>query len=86
MNPKESKIRVMTVDDHEIMRSGIRFVLMAFDDLVRQKVIKPAVFEKIAGPMRAALKAIKQAPRRKFELGHAKDFERLAAERLDDED
>ncbi len=26
-------IRVMTVDDHEIMRSGIQFVLLAFDDL-----------------------------------------------------
>ena len=27
------RIRVMTVDDHEIMRGGIRFVLLAFDDL-----------------------------------------------------
>ena len=26
-------IRVMTVDDHEILRSGIRFSLLAFDDL-----------------------------------------------------
>lgn len=26
-------IRVMTVDDHEIMRGGIKFVLLAFDDL-----------------------------------------------------
>jgi NarL family two-component system response regulator LiaR len=26
-------IRVVTVDDHEITRSGIRFLLMAFDDL-----------------------------------------------------
>ncbi len=26
-------IRVMTVDDHEIMRGGIRFLLLAFDDL-----------------------------------------------------
>jgi NarL family two-component system response regulator LiaR len=28
-----TRIRVMTVDDHEIMRGGIRFVLLAFDDL-----------------------------------------------------
>jgi NarL family two-component system response regulator LiaR len=26
-------IRVITVDDHEIMRGGIKFVLLAFDDL-----------------------------------------------------
>lgn len=26
-------IRVMTVDDHELMRGGIRFMLLAFDDL-----------------------------------------------------
>lgn len=26
-------IRVMTVDDHEIVRGGIRFLLLAFDDL-----------------------------------------------------
>ena len=26
-------IRVMTVEDHEIMRGGLRFVLLAFDDL-----------------------------------------------------
>ena len=30
---EQSIIRVMTVDDHEIMRGGIRFVLLAFDDL-----------------------------------------------------
>lgn len=30
---EEKRIRVMTVDDHEIMRGGIRFVLLAFDDL-----------------------------------------------------
>jgi NarL family two-component system response regulator LiaR len=30
--PKQ-RIRVMTVDDHEIMRGGIRFLLLAFDDL-----------------------------------------------------
>ena len=29
----EKIIRVMTVDDHEIMRGGIRFLLLAFDDL-----------------------------------------------------
>jgi NarL family two-component system response regulator LiaR len=29
----DKKIRVMTVDDHEIMRGGIRFLLLAFDDL-----------------------------------------------------
>ena len=28
-----TRIRVMTVDDHEIMRGGIRFVLLAFDDI-----------------------------------------------------
>jgi two-component system, NarL family, response regulator LiaR len=28
-----SPIRVMTVDDHEILRGGIRFSLLAFDDL-----------------------------------------------------
>ena len=27
------KIRVMTVDDHEILRGGIRFLLLAFDDI-----------------------------------------------------
>lgn len=27
------RIRVMTVDDHEIMRGGIKFTLLAFDDL-----------------------------------------------------
>jgi len=32
MNEQHS-IRVMTVDDHEIMRGGIKFVLLAFDDL-----------------------------------------------------
>ena len=26
-------IRVMTVDDHEILRSGLRFLLLAFDDM-----------------------------------------------------
>jgi NarL family two-component system response regulator LiaR len=30
---EQTRIRVMTVDDHEIMRGGIRFVLLAFDDL-----------------------------------------------------
>ena len=30
---ESDRIRVMTVDDHEIMRGGIRFVLLAFDDL-----------------------------------------------------
>jgi NarL family two-component system response regulator LiaR len=30
---EKTRIRVMTVDDHEIMRGGIRFVLLAFDDL-----------------------------------------------------
>jgi NarL family two-component system response regulator LiaR len=29
----EDLIRIMTVDDHQITRSGIRFLLMAFDDL-----------------------------------------------------
>ena len=29
----DKTIRVMTVDDHEIMRGGIRFLLLAFDDL-----------------------------------------------------
>jgi NarL family two-component system response regulator LiaR len=33
MNINETPIRVMTVDDHEIMRDGIRFMLLAFDDL-----------------------------------------------------
>jgi NarL family two-component system response regulator LiaR len=28
-----TRIRVMTVDDHEIMRGGIRIVLLAFDDI-----------------------------------------------------
>lgn len=28
-----NSIRVMTVDDHEIMRGGIKFMLLAFDDL-----------------------------------------------------
>jgi NarL family two-component system response regulator LiaR len=27
------RIRVMTVDDHEIFRSGIRFLLLSFDDI-----------------------------------------------------
>jgi len=31
---KQSRpIRVMTVDDHDILRGGIRFSLLAFDDL-----------------------------------------------------
>ena len=30
---ESDRIRVMTVDDHEILRSGIRFSLLAFDDL-----------------------------------------------------
>jgi NarL family two-component system response regulator LiaR len=30
---EQTRIRVMTVDDHEIMRGGIRFVLLAYDDL-----------------------------------------------------
>lgn len=30
---KQDKIRVLTVDDHEIMRGGIKFTLLAFDDL-----------------------------------------------------
>jgi NarL family two-component system response regulator LiaR len=30
---KSDQIRVMTVDDHEILRGGIRFVLLAFDDI-----------------------------------------------------
>ena len=30
---ESNRIRVMTVDDHEIMRGGIRFLLLPFDDL-----------------------------------------------------
>jgi len=30
---KSKPIRVMTVDDHDILRGGIRFSLLAFDDL-----------------------------------------------------
>jgi NarL family two-component system response regulator LiaR len=33
MNSDRTIIRVASVDDHEIMQGGIRFVLMAFDDL-----------------------------------------------------
>lgn len=33
MNPDSNVIRVASVDDHDIMRGGIRFVLIAFDDL-----------------------------------------------------
>jgi NarL family two-component system response regulator LiaR len=33
MTTELTTIRVASVDDHEIMRDGIRFVLMAFDDL-----------------------------------------------------
>lgn len=33
MKTNEIPIRVMTVDDHEIMRDGIRFMLLASDDL-----------------------------------------------------
>jgi NarL family two-component system response regulator LiaR len=33
MTTNGKTIRVMTVDDHEIMRDGIRFVLLAFDDM-----------------------------------------------------
>ena len=32
MDAKDS-IRVMTVDDHDIVRSGIRSLLLAFDDI-----------------------------------------------------
>jgi NarL family two-component system response regulator LiaR len=33
VNPKANPIRVLSVDDHEIMRGGVRFSLLAFDDL-----------------------------------------------------
>ncbi len=33
MDAKSRPIRVLTVDDHEIMRGGVRFTLLAFDDL-----------------------------------------------------
>lgn len=33
MSDNSGPIRVMTVDDHEIMRTGVRFMLLAFDDL-----------------------------------------------------
>ncbi len=33
MMGETQKIRVMTVDDHEILRGGIRFLLLAFDDI-----------------------------------------------------
>jgi len=33
VNPKAEPIRVLSVDDHEIMRGGVRFLLLAFDDL-----------------------------------------------------
>ena len=33
MKAEQDAIRVMIVDDHEIMRTGIRFVLLAFEDL-----------------------------------------------------
>jgi NarL family two-component system response regulator LiaR len=33
MPSKPQPIRVLSVDDHEIMRGGVRFVLLAFDDL-----------------------------------------------------
>jgi NarL family two-component system response regulator LiaR len=33
MMAETEQIRVMTVDDHEILRGGIRFLLLAFDDI-----------------------------------------------------
>ncbi len=33
MDSKSHRIRVLSVDDHEIMRGGVRFLLLAFDDL-----------------------------------------------------
>jgi NarL family two-component system response regulator LiaR len=33
MATEQKQIRVMTVDDHEIMRTGIRYLLLAFADL-----------------------------------------------------
>ncbi len=33
MMGQPDQIRVMTVDDHEILRGGIRFLLLAFDDI-----------------------------------------------------
>ena len=33
MTTEHGPIRVVSVDDHEIMRGGVRFVLLAFDDL-----------------------------------------------------
>jgi NarL family two-component system response regulator LiaR len=33
MDSKSEPIRVISVDDHEIMRGGVRFLLLAFDDL-----------------------------------------------------
>ena len=33
MSSKSDPIRVLSVDDHEIMRGGVRFLLLAFDDI-----------------------------------------------------
>ncbi len=33
MSSKLDPIRVLSVDDHEIMRGGVRFLLLAFDDI-----------------------------------------------------
>jgi len=33
VSKSKNPIRVMTIDDHEIMRTGLRFVLLAFEDL-----------------------------------------------------
>ena len=33
MNSNLEPIRVLSVDDHEIMRGGVRFLLLAFDDI-----------------------------------------------------
>ena len=66
-----------------VHRCGL-ILLMALEDLVLQKVLKPAQLKTVAGALHGALKAIRKAPRRKFELGHPRDFDRLAREKDND--
>lgn len=66
-----------------VHRCGL-ILLMALEDLILQKVIKRAQFKSVAGPLRRLLKAIGKVPRRKFELGHTGDFDRLTEEKDND--
>ncbi len=63
----------------KVHRCGLT-LLEAFEDLARQRLVPPAALKQVTYAVRGALGRVKDPPRKKFELGHAKDFERLAKE------